>query len=96
MTCPECKGTGTYTGLTAAEPCKACAGTGKADLIVEDYSPLLQSGFVRAPAGTITTTQEHIKRYYEGVILAAEVEAMTKIVEARELRWLDGVPDMNP
>lgn len=27
-TCPECRGTGRYIGLTVIEPCSACGGTG--------------------------------------------------------------------
>jgi RecJ-like exonuclease len=28
MICPDCKGSGTYTGLTVVEPCRTCNGTG--------------------------------------------------------------------
>lgn len=28
-TCPECRGSGRYVGLTVDEPCRACGGTGE-------------------------------------------------------------------
>lgn len=28
MICPDCKGSGTYTGLTVVEPCRTCNGAG--------------------------------------------------------------------
>ena len=28
-TCPECRGSGRYVGLTVDEPCRACGGSGQ-------------------------------------------------------------------
>lgn len=42
MICPDCKGSGTYTGLTVVEPCRTCNGTGS----VRDGGEERGKGFV--------------------------------------------------
>lgn len=49
MTCPDCNGTGKYVGLTATEPCRACAGTG----IGRTFTPAEFRALVEADGGSV-------------------------------------------